>query len=74
MFLARMMYWSEHKDHARAGAYQSAYHMLCYALHERDDCLGLWDWFGPAERFVEAHPDMDVWEYEEHVKEILADE
>jgi len=71
MFLARERYWSNRCDYERAGTYKTAYHLLAYAIHDREDCISNFDFYEEAARFVHEHPYMDIWDYEEKVgKEI----
>lgn len=65
LFLARAYYYGEKKDFARANAYKSAYHLLCYAIHDREDCIMGWDFYEPACDLIHQHPYVDVWDYEE---------
>lgn len=65
MFLARSHYYAMRKDFERSGSYKTAYHLLCYAIHDREDCIGNFDFYEPASDLLFQHPYMDVWDYEE---------
>lgn len=71
MFLMREYYWNSVKDYARACAYKTAYHLVAYAIHDREDCIGEFDNYEDAAQFVHEHPYMDIWYYEDKVKECL---
>jgi len=65
MFLARSHYYAMRKDFERSGSYKTAYHLLCYAIHDREDCISNFDFYEPASDLLFQHPYMDVWDYEE---------
>lgn len=65
MFLARSHYYALRKDFVRSGSYKTAYHLLCYAIHDREDCISNFDFYDPASDLVFQHPYMDVDTYEE---------
>lgn len=65
MFLARSYYYDKRKDYARAASYKTAYHLLCYAIHDREDCIGNFDFYEPASDLLFQHPYMDVEDYED---------
>ena len=65
MFLARSYYYAKRKDFERSGSYKTAYHLLCYAIHDREDCISNFDFYDTASDLLHQHPYMDVDTYEE---------
>lgn len=65
MFLARSYYYAVRKDFERSGSYKTAYHLLCYAIHDREDCISNFDFYDTASDLLHQHPYMDVDTYEE---------
>jgi hypothetical protein len=55
----------ERGEHAAAVAYANAYDWICYAVHDREDCLCNFDGYEEAIKFLEQNPDLDVWDLEE---------
>lgn len=47
-FLIREKAAQERKDYGAAVAYANAYDMLCYAVDDRDDCIGQFDGYEDA--------------------------
>ena len=64
-FLIREERASDRKEHAAAVAYANAYDLLCYAMHDRKDCISMFDDFDEAMQFAFDNRDVDVWELEE---------
>jgi len=71
MFLVRSYYYAERKDFERSGSYKTAYHLLCYAIHDREDCISNFDFYEPASQFIFEHPYMDTWDYEDALENFL---
>lgn len=71
MFLVRERYWTKRRDFGRAGAYKTAYHLLAYVIHDREDCIGNFDFYEEASQWVWIHPYMDIWDYEELLPKYL---
>lgn len=70
LFLIREKDAAQRKEFAAAVAYANAYDLLCYAVHDRDDCLCQFDGYDEANRFLNAHPNVDVWDLEEIFKQL----
>ena len=52
MFLIRERDAHNRGDHSAAVAYANAYDLLCYAVEGRDDCLGQFDGYDEANKFL----------------------
>lgn len=66
VFVQRANSWYARKGYEAASvAYSNAYDWLCYCVHHMEDCLLCCDGVEDAKNFVEEHPNLDVWDYEE---------
>lgn len=69
LFLIREHEAQERKDYGAAVAYANAYDMLCYAVHNRDDCLSQFDGYKEAIHYLNQLIDgTDIWDLEEIYK------
>lgn len=69
LFLIREREAQERKDYGAAVAYANAYDWLCYAVHNRDDCLCQFDGYEEANHYLNQLIDgTDIWDLEEIYK------
>lgn len=69
LFLIREREAQERKDYGAAVAYANAYDLLCYAVHDRDDCISQFGGYEEANHYLNQLVDgTDVWDLEEIYK------
>jgi hypothetical protein len=69
MFLIREREAQARKDYGAAVAYANAYDLLCYAIHNRHDCLCQFDGYEEANHYLNQLLDgTDIWDLEEIYK------
>ena len=62
LFLIREREAQARKDYSAAVAYANAYDLLCYAVHDRDDCLCQFDGYEEANHYLNQLADgTDIW-------------
>jgi len=69
LFLIREREAQARKDYSAAVAYANAYDWLCYAAHNRDDCLCQFGGYEEANYYLNQLADgTDIWDLEEIYK------
>ena len=69
LFLIREREAQERKDYSAAVAYANAYDWLCYAVHDRNDCLSQFNGYEEATHYLnQLINGTDIWDLEEIYK------